>query len=359
MDVTRLKIGYVPNDESLRLPGDRRRFVYYARKRGIKFEIADPRKTYDVVIATHAGTDLSQWVNYAKGKLIFDIVDSYFAIARNDVKGRLRGLAKFVSRQSKFLQLDYTQAMANICRRADAVVCATDTQKKDILSFCSNTHVILDYSFFFVRERKNNYQLANPGHIHLVWEGFAENIRFFSDIAAALEPLKPRHTTHLHIISSLHYYQYMRRFGRKNTESTIVGTLGGVVNHVYLYQWNEFTLPKIATACDMAIIPTDTHIPVENLRPANKLLFFWYLGIPTLVSATPEYQRVMAEAGVQHMTCNSLEDWSQNLEYNLAHTAARKESANRGYDYVTQHFTEETWISRWDQVLASVMSGEN
>jgi hypothetical protein len=39
-----MKIGYVPCSTSLELPGDRRRFVFYAQQRGIAFEIADPAK---------------------------------------------------------------------------------------------------------------------------------------------------------------------------------------------------------------------------------------------------------------------------------------------------------------------------
>ena len=46
----RLRYGYVPYSSSLEMPGDRRRFVHYARRRGLDFEIADPSRAYDAVV---------------------------------------------------------------------------------------------------------------------------------------------------------------------------------------------------------------------------------------------------------------------------------------------------------------------
>ena len=42
------RIGYVPMSNSFNSPGDKRRFVYYASKRNLTFEIADPLKKYDL-----------------------------------------------------------------------------------------------------------------------------------------------------------------------------------------------------------------------------------------------------------------------------------------------------------------------
>ena len=52
IDFDKLRIGYVPYSNDMTKPGDRRRFCYYAKKRNIKFEIAQPSKDYDVVVLT-------------------------------------------------------------------------------------------------------------------------------------------------------------------------------------------------------------------------------------------------------------------------------------------------------------------
>jgi len=107
-DLHSLRVGYVPYSESLAAPGDRRRFVPYARSRDLKFEIANPTQKYDVVVVAE-NADLSVWSEYDKGgaKVVFDFIDSYLAIPRTDMKGRLRGLAKYVTGQSRHLRLDH------------------------------------------------------------------------------------------------------------------------------------------------------------------------------------------------------------------------------------------------------------
>ena len=69
------KIGYVPIGEDLTSPGDKRRFVYYANKRNLRFEFADPFKQYDVVVITQSA-DLSVWCKYDGGgsKIIYDFI---------------------------------------------------------------------------------------------------------------------------------------------------------------------------------------------------------------------------------------------------------------------------------------------
>ena len=66
--------------------GDKRRFVYYAKKRNLSFEIANPSKKYDLVVLSQ-NADLSIWCNYDRGgaKIIYDFIDSYLAIPKNEI----------------------------------------------------------------------------------------------------------------------------------------------------------------------------------------------------------------------------------------------------------------------------------
>src|SRR3989344_8916382 len=96
MDLKQLRIGYVPLSHNLDKPGDRRRFVYYAKSRNLPFEIATPDEKYDVAVVSQSA-DLSIWSGYDKGKIVYDFIDSYLAVPRSSVKGRLRGLAKYLS----------------------------------------------------------------------------------------------------------------------------------------------------------------------------------------------------------------------------------------------------------------------
>ena len=125
-DLKQLRIGYVPLSRNLDKPGDRRRFVYYARSRNLPFEIAKPAEKYDVVVVSQSA-DLSIWSEYDKGgaKIVYDFIDSYLAVPRNSVKGRLRGFAKYISGQSRRPRLNHWKALESMCARADAVICTT------------------------------------------------------------------------------------------------------------------------------------------------------------------------------------------------------------------------------------------
>ena len=126
MNLKNLKIGYVPMNRNFNSPGDLRRFYYYAKKRNLKFEYADPSQNYDLVILTQSA-DITIWSEYSKGncKVIFDIVDSYMSVPKWHLKGLFRGLAKYFVGQTRNLRLNYRKALEAMCQRADAVVCST------------------------------------------------------------------------------------------------------------------------------------------------------------------------------------------------------------------------------------------
>src|SRR6266581_2375462 len=92
-DLSQLRIGYVPYRAALSGPGDRRRFAYYARKRNLRLEIANPGETYDLVYVTLGG-DVTAWADYSRGnaKVVYEQIDSYLAVPRMDPKAVVRGI---------------------------------------------------------------------------------------------------------------------------------------------------------------------------------------------------------------------------------------------------------------------------
>ena len=73
-----LRIGYVPYNSDLSHPDDRRRFPFFAERNDVHFEVADSRKSYDVILLP-APANLSQWLLYKKRnphtRFIFEMVD--------------------------------------------------------------------------------------------------------------------------------------------------------------------------------------------------------------------------------------------------------------------------------------------
>jgi glycosyltransferase involved in cell wall biosynthesis len=344
------RIGYVPYTPTFERPGDRRRFCYYAEKRNIRFEIAQPSQTYDVIVLTEAA-DISVWSRYPRGstKIIFDFVDSYFSIPRGDLKGMLRGAAKFVVGQHRRLRLNYWSALEDMCGRADAIICASEEQRAQILPFCQNVHPILDFHGSAVRACKSDY---SAGHVfNFVWEGLASNIWQLLEIREVLRNLRKKRSFLLHVITELQYGRFLHnRFGKRNTADDV----RKISSEICLYAWNEQTFSAIVRSCDLALIPIPLQNPLHAAKPENRLLLFWRMGLPVLASATAAYTRTMRECGL-NMALATPREWSEALEYFISDEQARKHAGQRGKAFVEARHSEEKTLALWDEVFRSVL----
>jgi glycosyltransferase involved in cell wall biosynthesis len=341
-----LRIGYVPYDDTLRLPGDSRRFVYYAEKRGLEFEIADPKKEYDLVVLS-GRTDISVWNHYPKAKLVYDLIDSYLAIPRSDVKGCLRGLFKFVSRQSRYLQLNYWKAIGAMCARADAVVCSTHEQRADIMRYCANVHVILDAHMGVTRSTKTNYGVHTP--FKLVWEGLPHTLDSLTLIQPALERLCQKYPIELHVITDREHYRYLSQFYKVSTQKK----LHKIFPTAHFHDWTASNFARVACECDLAVIPLQLSDPFASGKPENKLLLFWRMGIPVITSATPAYVRAMQGAGL-NLTIRDERGWDTAIEKLMQNEALRHQAGRLGKDYTEQQYSEAMLLAKWDSLFESL-----
>jgi hypothetical protein len=344
----RLRIGYAHYSSELRRPGDRRRFCFYAGRRGIEFELADPSRDYDLVVLS-ARADITRWAHYRRpgAKLIYDLIDPYFAVPQTTPKSLGRGLAKYVRRETAKLALNYRAAIERMCERADAVVCTTAEQKADILPFCPNVHVILDYHDHLVTTQKDDYSADAP--LKLVWEGLPWNLGDFRAVSPVLREVGRERPLAMHLVTDLEFSPHAGRLVPRRTDRVA----RKLFDNFYLYQWNEQLLAQIVTACDLALIPLDLDDPFNAGKPENKLLLFWRLGVPALASATPAYKRAMDDAGVS-MACADEGAWRDALHTYLGDEAARRDAAQRGLRYTARHHSEEHLLERWDRLVDSL-----
>jgi len=344
-----IRVGYVPYSPTLDEPGDRRRFGFYAERRGVPFEIARPDEDYDVVVLC-ATADIGTWRRRPPGrpKLVYDLIDSYLALPRFDPTSLLRGAAKFAARQTQSLVLDYRKAIEDMCRRADAVVCSTEEQRAQILALCDEVHVILDAHTELGGGHKTDFAIGDT--VHLVWEGLPYTLTGFGGIAEALRELASERPVALHLVTDLSFAKYARRFGHVSTETMA----RRILPSTYVYQWNHHLLPRIVTGCDVAVIPLDLSDPLARGKPENKLLIFWRLGLPTITSATPAYRRTMQGCGLD-LTCTTAQDWIATLRRVIVDEDLRQSASRLGRNYVDAHHSVDGLLARWDHVFESVL----
>jgi hypothetical protein len=302
----KLKVGWAITNANLDVPAYRRRFGYYLKQRKIHWENADIKKSYDLVVVHHA-SDITAWKDYDKAKIIMDYNDDYLYGTRTSVKDIGRGLAKFLFRQWSNLELDYRKAYTKMMARADAIVCCTDAQEADARKYCSNVYQIVDMQSdldWIVKERYESGSTFN-----LVWEGLP-GFEGLIKLSPILRFFQAEHNSALHLITALKYGRHLRDFIQVHTKEEIRKL---DLNRVFLYEWNSYLYSHIATACDLAIIPIDLQNPFLLSKPSNKLIFFWRIGMPTLVDPTPAYVKLMDECGLD-MVCRSHQEWLDKLE---------------------------------------------
>jgi hypothetical protein len=351
MDFSNLRIGYTPFDPAMRHPADRRRFCHYANIRNLRLEIAQPGRDYDVVVVTEAA-DISVWNRGRRGqqpKVIFELIDSYLAVPRLDPYALFRGIAKFAFGQNRHLMLDYANGLRTMCRRADAVVCSTPEQRKDIDSLCKNVHVVLDFQDNEVLNQKTSY---SSGEIfNFVWEGMAQNLDTFSVISDVLESIAKRRRIAIHAVTDLEFGRYL---GGRLLKTSTLQYARKISPHFCLYQWNQALFSSIVTSCDLALIPLPLDRPLYYGKPENKLLLMWRMGMPAVVSATPAYSRALQGCGLLDMACRTGQEWENALLHYMNSEDARREAGLSGKRFAMAEYSEQKLIEKWDGVINSL-----
>jgi len=343
-----LRVGYVPMSQSLESPGDKRRFAYYAAMRNLNFEIADPAKSYDLVFLTQ-NADLSIWSQYrtSGAKIVYDLIDSYLSIPRSNIKGSFRGLAKYLSGQSRHLKLDHWKAIAEMCSRADAVVCSTQEQQVDILKFCSNVHIILDAHVGVARAVKKVYSASLP--FRIVWEGLPQNLGSLRQLRPVLKRLRSQHPVEVHVVTDPSYNRYLEKYCKTDT----LQEARQILSDIQFHEWRESTCADVICSCDLAIIPLDLVDRFAVGKPENKLLLFWHMAMPVVTSATPAYVRAMHAAGMNY-TARDTADWLSILSNLIVDVGARQHAGLKGKAFVDTEFSEACLLARWDRLFESL-----
>jgi len=348
VDLKNLRIGYVPISTSLNSPGDKRRFVYYANKRNLSFEIADPSEKYDVVVLTQ-NADLSIWSQYDNGgaKIVYDLIDSYLAVPKYSFKGWLRGLAKYFSGQSQRLKFNHWKTIGEMCSRADAVVCSTQEQYADISEFCQNPHIILDFHKGVARTFKSNFCANRP--FRVVWEGLPQNIGSLKLLRNVLDQLSVLYPLEVHIVTDPSYNRYLGKYGRTKT----LQTAKRIFSDIHFHEWKESDCADVICSCDLAVIPLNLNDSFAAGKPENKLLLLWRMAMPVVTSASPAYVRAMNAAGMNYAAKDE-SDWLAMLTKLICNPDAREQAGVTGKAYVHNKFSEEILLARWDAMFDSL-----
>jgi len=346
----KLRIGYLPFTKDLNHPGDRRRLVFWAKHRGHQI-VTDLTENVDVLVISERG-DLGITNKMKKGPpIVFDLIDGYLA-RENFAIDWMRGSSKVLTGKISGAPKKFSSIVSQLCVASSAVICSSVEQELRILPFSNNTHPILDshdeISFLPYRSQEGNQKKE------ILWEGLPATIGGFKEIQSALEKVLKGSSVTLNFVSDLQYFKILGSYIPAKTDVLLKKSLGESYSNARLVPWSVDNLTKFAMQSSASIIPVRLLSPLQFLKPENRLLIMWRLGLPCLTSNLPSYSRVNEIAGVDGI-CETLESWSTKLELVLGNDSLKEEMVSRGQSYLKEFHNTDVLLEKWDRAIFSVL----
>ena len=347
-----LTFGYTPHSKDLTHPADRRRAYIWACFAQIKFETENPLNS-DVLILT-SSANLSYFCNNSKQPIILDLVDGYLGEQPSFPRDFLRNIVRSFNGQSSYRSITYTRELIRACKIANAVVVASPEQAEAVKLYNSNVHIILDDHSELddskaLKEVRSEKESESK---YIFWEGFGYTLKHFKILNEALDQFLTNQNYKLLILTNLTFARWGGYIGKIETTKLIKKWFPLSFEKIEIIPWTIDNVINNAAKSDFAIIPVDISDRFAELKPENKLMSMWHLGLPTLFSGTRAYKRVADEVEVSSM-CVSINEWDFIFS-NIDLQNMRKSMVNIDR-YISRNHTNEILVSKWQEVIDSVL----
>ena len=348
----KIKIGYWPLSQDFSSPGDRRRVIFWAQARGHEI-VTDLNQKVDVIIASEKSDFNSASFAKTNTPVIFDLIDAYLSPTnlREDIS---RGIAHRLTGQISGRVKSFSANVRDFCLSADAVICSSVEQEKIISQYNSNTHIILDSHDELPFNVAKYSSLTARHDSRILWEGQPATIRGVREISTALCNISKNHSLQFDFVTDEKYFQFLGKYIQRNTLTLLKKDLNGIFEKVNISSWTLNNLVDSAQRSSIAMIPIDLSVPIQNLKPENRLLIMWRLGLPCLTSASPAYLRVANQAGTLGVS-EDLDSWESNFELFLNDPRIAFTEIERGQTYLNENHTKSILLNKWDQAIESVL----
>lgn len=350
--VRKLRIGYWPLSQTLLAAGDRRRLIFWANARGHEI-VRDIHQKVDVIVASENSDFNSTYFTQKSTPIIFDLVDAYLS-PLNPYDDFARGLAKRLSGQISGAVKPFSHHVRHFCEVSNAIVCSSPEQEELIARYNSNTHVILDShdEIAFIDRPPSKKQKS--GRQKVLWEGQPATIRGVKDISSVLTVLTKTNNLEFDFVTDEVTFKVLNKYLPRNTLDILKRDLQMISDRVNIVPWSSSSLVESAQKSTAAMIPIDLTIPMQRLKPENRLLIMWRLGLPCLTSPSPAYVRVAHQAGVSTTCCN-LREWTEKFNRILQDPDFAYSQTLAGQSYLRESHNRNLLLNKWDMAFESVM----
>ena len=351
--VAKARIGYLGFSEDCSHIGDRRRFACYAKIRGIDLRY-DTSSDLDILVVTPL-RDLRKILRTVtrRTNLVLDLVDGYLHEKPGFIKDFGRGILRNSSTNLKGLSR-YSDSLIEFISQSNTVVVGTVEQAEIVrkINPMARVHVILDYHHEIQAIDSNqNRRLSQNSGKRFLWEGQSTNLKHLLGEIDNL--LYEDGADSLSIVTNLEHYRIANKYLKVKSKNYLHARIRRVDarRKIKLVKWSPENLYSSALEASVAIIPIDLSDRFALAKPENKLLIMWRLGLPTFVSPTPAYSRVLTDLNLTHYLVHG--DWSEIP--NLQEIQSNWEEDSRVVrSYLDDYYSRQAISRRWDLALSEI-----
>jgi|688.fasta_scaffold141327_2 glycosyltransferase involved in cell wall biosynthesis len=341
-----MKIGYVPYSADLTHPADRRRIKIWSAALKRPLETKDFSQVDILVLSSRA--NYGKFIKNSNSFIILDLVDGYIGENPPPIKDFLRNILRTWGGSSSFRWLTYTRHLTYACKNADRIIVASPEQRLEVLKYCDDVHVILDdHSELDVSLHQN---IGREQKDSLFWEGLPYTFKHFSIASSQIDQFLSDVGGTLEILSKNIFRRWGGIAGRQTLTQNVYKLFPKSKNSVNVHEWEIEKLIELAKECDIGIIPINVEDKFALLKPENKLLSMWILGLPTLVSRTPAYERVLLKAGLGFCLVSD-EDWYEKIQFLRNNDRFRKEILEKANRYLSENHSRDILVEKWSDAL--------
>ena len=348
-----LKIGYVPHSTDLEHPADRRRLAAWAVSNEIKLNVENPLES-DVLVLSSAA-NFGQWLSRATQPVILDLVDGYMGEHPSFLKNFARNFLRSLQGTSNLKWITYTRHLRAACQRSDAIIVASPEQRETILKYNSNVYVILDdhseLTVHRTREVTKTPKRPSSGNMkYLFWEGFGYTLKHFQLIAKELDQFLTREDWKMYLVTVRVFPRWGGFLGKIDSQILIKKLFPNSWERIIIIPWTLENLKKYSAVSNCAIIPIDKNDKFGSLKPENKLLSMWQLGLPVLFSDIPSYVRV-ANASNQLPFCIHDGEWAAAFDSLIGPSRLTDLMDEQRTLYLREFHSHSILMRKWADVI--------
>lgn len=356
-----MKVGYVPYAKDLQHPGDRRRLAAWALDQKVDLNLANPLDS-DVLVLSNAA-NFGYWLKQANQPVILDLVDGYLGEHPSFMKDVARNIVRSIRGTSSLRWITYTNHVRTACKKADAVIVASKEQRDVIVKYNANVYVILDdhseldskSSIDTSRGTDSIQALHLP---HLFWEGYGYTLKHFQVIAKDLDRFLLESGWGMYLLTNEEFPRWGGYIGKVRTRNLVKKWFPLSEQAIQIIPWSIENVIKFASRSTLGLIPIDARDKFAVLKPENKLLSMWHLGLPVLFSDTPAYSRVAIESH-QEKACIKDDFWLETLTAYSQSPEEREKLKGLGLAYIEKVHTHEILMTKWNDALREITNSRS